>query len=132
MSSLVKVAVLALVVAQVPVPSLAGCSAQSACSSGPPVTCTGQNVCEVVAGGVRCDGIFSGCSSPVGDYHCNVSYECPSPPFSSRWYIACSSSEYCSSDPFGHSITCGWQTITCQECEDAYLYNYGYICWQLP
>jgi hypothetical protein len=130
MSVQAKAAIAALALFLASAPCFAECYARNTCSGGTPVECYGQSICEVLSNGVRCDGVFTGCSGGGG--HCHVDYACPSPPFSSRWFIQCSSSSYCSVDPDEHSITCGWQTITCQECEDAYLNNYGWLCWQLP
>lgn len=132
MSSQARSAIIALIIALISVRCSANCLTINNCNGGAPAECYGQSICEVVTNGVRCDGAFSGCSASGGGTTCRSDYTCPSPPFSARWYITCTSSSYCSTDPSAHSITCGWQTLTCQECEDAYLYSYGYLCWQEP
>ena len=100
-------------------PALAGsCSATQQCSGGGSVSCTGSSTCSVGSDFVECDGTRTYCQ--VTTNPCDVSYRCPTPPYSQPWGLYCTDrTGQCSSDPFNHSITCGSTTYTCDACENS-------------
>lgn len=44
------------------VTALSGCSAENDCADGSSVSCTGNSLCYVIEGGVRCDNNYTYCS----------------------------------------------------------------------
>lgn len=96
-------------------PALAGsCSAWQDCSDGSTVDCSGSSSCIVGSDYVECDGTRTSCPQTI----CDVSLICPSPPYSSAWYIQCSASNSSETCETGTDyIRCGNTYKYCDDCE---------------